>query len=158
MDVALIINLLSNKQHKNNIDKACLTVFNKIQLIKNTSDIKTKLEELKKLLILVESELKNTLSPTFLYIKTMYEISSSKKHEKSLYGLSEFSDELTIYIDALAFYSSEINQLKIESVPFFKRTWLKKEKRRLKEHGYLSISNSKNTDIVKEGLGCLISY
>ena len=158
LDVALIINLLSNKQHKNNIDKACLTVFNKIQLIKNTSDIKTKLEELKKLLILVESELKNTLSPTFLYIKTMYEISSSKKHEKSLYGLSEFSDELTIYIDALAFYSSEINQLKIESVPFFKRTWLKKEKRRLKEHGYLSISNSKNTNIVKEGLGCLISY
>lgn len=44
----------------------------------------------------------------------MYEISSSKKHGKSLYGLSEFSDELTIFIDALAFYSSEINQLKIE--------------------------------------------
>lgn len=157
LDVALIINLLSNNQQKNNIDKACLTVFNKIQLIENTSDIKTKLEELKKLLILVEGELKSQLSPTFLYIKTMYEISSSKKHGKSLYGLSEFSDELTILIDALAFYSSEINQLKIESVPFLKRAWLKKEKRRLEEHGYLSISNSKNTDVIKEGLGCFIS-
>ncbi|MBF1306181.1 MAG: hypothetical protein HXM94_00055 [Parvimonas micra] len=88
----------------------------------------------------------------------MYEISSSKKHGKSLYGLSEFSDELTIFIDALTFYSSEINQLKIESVPFLKRAWLKKEKRRLDEHGYLSISNSKNTNVIKEGLGCFISY
>ena len=64
---------------------------------------------------------------------------------------------MTFYIDALAFYSSEINQLKIESAPFFKRNWLRKEKRRLKEHGYLSISNSKNTDVIKEGLGCFIS-
>ena len=157
LDVALIINLLSNNQQDNNLDKECLTVFNKIQLIKNTSDIKTKLEELKKLLILIEGELMSLLSPTFLYIKTMYDISSSKKHEKSLYGLSEFSDELTIFIDALAFYSSEINQLKSESVPFSKRTWLKKEKQRLEEHGYLSISNSKNTNVIKEGLGCFIS-
>lgn len=114
LDVALIVNLLSNKQHENDIKKEFLTIFKKIQLIKDTSNIKTKLEELEKLLILVESQLQSPLSPTFLYIKTMYEISSSKKHGKSLYGLSEFSDELTIFIDALAFYSSEINQLKIE--------------------------------------------
>ena len=157
LDVALIVNLLSNKQHENDIKKEFLTIFKKIQLIKDTSNIKTKLEELEKLLILVESQLQSPLSPTFLYIKTMYEISSSKKHGKSLYGLSEFSDELTIFIDALAFYSSEINQLKIESVPFLKRAWLKKEKQRLEEHGYLSISNSKNTNVIKEGLGCFIS-
>lgn len=88
----------------------------------------------------------------------MYEISINKKLGKSLYNLTKFSDELTFFVDALAFYSSEINQLEIKSVPFLKRSWLKKEKRRLKEHGYLSISNSKDTDVVKEGLGCFISF
>lgn len=158
LDVALIVNLLSNNRHENNIKKEFLTIFKKIQLIKDTSNIKTKLEELEKLLIFVESQLQSPLSPTFLYIKTMYEISNNKKLGKSLYDLTEFSDELTFSIDALAFYSSEINQLKVESVPFFKRNWLKKEKRRLKEHGYLSISNSKNTDVIKEGLGCFLSW
>lgn len=126
MDVALIVNLLSNNQYENNIEKEFLTIFKKIQLIKDTSNIKTKLEELKKLLILVETQLKSSLSPTFLYIKTMFDISTSRKLRKSLYDLTEFSDELTFSVDALAFYSSEINQLKIESVPFLKRSWLKK--------------------------------
>lgn len=157
LDVALIVNLLSNNQQENTIEKEFSIVFNKIQLIKKINDTKTKIEELKKLLTLVESQLKSPLSPTFFYIKTMYEISNSKKLGKSLYSLTEFSDELTFFVDALAFYSSEINQLKIESVPFLKRSWLKKEKRRLEKHGYLSISNSKNTDVIKEGLGCFIS-
>lgn len=157
LDVALIIDLLS-KNKNNNIKEKCLNVFNKMQLIKNINDKKRKLEELKNLLTLVESELNSILSPTYLYIKTMYEISINKKLGKSLYNLTKFSDELTFFVDALAFYSSEINQLEIESVPFLKRSWLKKEKRRLKEHGYLSISNSKNTDVVKEGLGCFIPF
>ena len=157
LDVALIVNLLSNNQQENTIEKEFSIVFNKIQLIKKINDTKTKIEELKKLLTLVESQLKSPLSPTFFYIKTMYEISNSKKLGKSLYSLTEFSDELTFFVDALAFYSSEINQLKMESVPFLKRSWLKKEKRRLEKHGYLSISNSKNTDVIKEGLGCFIS-
>lgn len=155
-DVSLIINLLSNNQQKNKIEEDFVRVFNKIQLIKNTSDIKIK--ELKELLTLVENQLKSSLSPTFLYIKTMCDISNSRKLRKSLYDLTEFSDELTIFVDALAFYSSEINQLKLESVPFLKRSWLKKEKRRLEKHGYLSISNSRNTDVIKEGLGCFISF
>lgn len=157
LDVALIVDLLSKNQQNNNInknDEEFLTIFNKIQLIKNTSDIKTKLEELKKLLTIVESQFK----PTYLYIKTMYEISSNKKLGKSLYDLKEFSDKLTLSVDALAFYSSEINQLKVESLPFFKRAWLKKEKRRLEKHGYLSISNSRNNDVIKEGLGCFFSF
>ena len=157
LDVALIVDLLSKNQQNNNInknDEEFLTIFNKIQLIKNTSDIKTKLEELKKLLTIVESQFK----PTYLYIKTMYEISSNKKLGKSLYSLTEFSDKLTLSVDALAFYSSEINQLKVESLPFFKRAWLKKEKRRLEKHGYLSISNSRNNDVIKEGLGCFFSF
>lgn len=157
LDVALIVDLLSKNQQNNNInknDEEFLTIFNKIQLIKNTSDIKTKLEELKKLLTIVESQFK----PTYLYIKTMYEISSNKKLGKSLYDLKEFSDKLTISVDALAFYYSEINQLKIESLPFLKRAWLKKEKRRLEKHGYLSISNSRNNDVIKEGLGCFFFF
>lgn len=156
LDVALIVNLLSNKQHENDIKKEFLTIFKKIQLIKDTSNIKTKLEELEKLLILVESQLQSPLSPTFLYIKTMYEISSSKKHGKSLYGLSEFSDELTIFIDALAFYSSEINQLKIESVPFLKRAWLKKERNRINNFGYLSKKIYTPFPLVVSGLGCFL--
>lgn len=155
-DVSLIINLLSNNRQKNKIEEDFVRVFNKIQLIKNTSDIKIK--ELKELLTLVETQLKSSLSPTFLYIKTMCDISNSRKLRKSLYDLTEFSDELTIFVDALAFYSSEINQLKLESVPFLKRSWLKKEKLRLEKHGYLSISNYRNTDVIKEGLGCFIAF
>ena len=157
-DVALIINLLSNNQQTNKIEEDFVIVFNKIQLIKNTSDIKIKIKELKELLTLVETQLQNSLSPTFLYIKTMFDISTSRKLRKSLYDLTEFSDELTISVDALAFYSSEINQLKIESVPFLKRSWLKKEKRRLEKHGYLSIANTINNDVIKEGLGCFITF
>lgn len=157
-DVSLIINLLSNNQQKNNIEEDFIRVFNKIQIIKNTSDIKIKIKELQELLNLVETQLKSPLSSTFLYIKTMFDISTSRKLRQSLCDLTEFSDELTVFIDALAFYSSEINQLKIESVPFLKRSWLKKEKRRLEKHGYLSISNSRNTDVIKEGLGCFISF
>ena len=157
-DVSLIINLLSNNQQTNKIEEDFVIVFNKIQLIKNTSDIKIKIKELKELLTLVETQLKSSLSPTFLYIKTMCDISNSRKLRKSLYNLAEFSDELTIFVDALAFYSSEINQLKLESVPFFKRPWLKKEKLRLEKHGYLSISNYRNTDVIKEGLGCFIAF
>ena len=157
-DVSLIINLLSNNRQKNKIEEDFVRVFNKIQLIKNTSDIKIKIKELKELLTLVETQLKSSLSPTFLYIKTMCDISNSRKLRKSLYDLTEFSDELTIFVDALAFYSSEINQLKLESVPFLKRSWLKKEKLRLEKHGYLSISNYRNTDVIKEGLGCFIAF
>ena len=157
-DVSLIINLLSNNQQKNNIEEDFIRVFNKIQIIKNTSDIKIKIKELQELLNLVETQLKSPLSPTFLYIKTMFDISTSRKLRQSLCDLTEFSDELTVFIDALAFYSSEINQLKIESVPFLKRSWLKKEKRRLEKHGYLSISNSRNTDVIKEGVGCFIAF
>lgn len=157
-DVSLIINLLSNNRKKNKIEEDFVRVFNKIQLIKNTSDIKIKIKELKELLTLVETQLKSSLSPTFLYIKTMCDISNSRKLRKSLYDLTEFSDELTIFVDALAFYSSEINQLKLESVPFLKRSWLKKEKLRLEKHGYLSISNYRNTDVIKEGLGCFIAF
>lgn len=75
LDVALIVNLLPNNKQNNNINEKFLTVFNKIQVIKEINDTKTKIEELKKLLTLVESQLKSLLSPTFLYIKTMYEIS-----------------------------------------------------------------------------------
>ena len=111
LDVALIINLLSNNKENNNINETFLNVFNKTQLIKKINDKKIKLEELKNLLTLVESRLNSVLSPTYLYIKTMYEISMNKKLGKSLYSLTKFSDELTFFVDALAFYSSEINQL-----------------------------------------------
>lgn len=50
-DVALIINLLSNNQQTNKIEEDFVIVFNKIQLIKNTSDIKIKIKELKELFL-----------------------------------------------------------------------------------------------------------
>jgi hypothetical protein len=47
--------------------------------------------------------------------------------------------------------------LKSKDVSIFDILWLKKEQKRLKEHGFLSMSSRFGTSVIKEGLGYVIS-
>ena len=158
-NVDLILNLFSNDLNKKD-DRvsdyyALTTMVNKMELIQ-TLDSKSKVRELKELLYRSELHFKNSFSSSNL--KTMYSI-TKKATNNPIYKSSfdSFSDYLTICIDALSFYSSEVNQLKSKDVSIFDILWLKKEQKRLKEHGFLSMSSRFGTSVIKEGLGYVIS-
>lgn len=158
-NVDLILNLFSNDLNKKD-DRisdyyALTTMVNKMELIQ-TLDTKSKVRELKELLYRSELHFKNSFSSSTL--KTMYSI-TKKATNDPIYKSSfdSFSDYLTICIDALAFYSSEVNQLKSKDVSIFDILWLKKEQKRLKEHGFLSMKSRFGSSVIKEGLGYVIS-
>lgn len=158
-NVDLILNLFSNALNKKDDQVsdyyALTTMVNKMELIQ-TLDSKSKVRELKELLYRSELHFKNSFSSSNL--KTMYSI-TKKATNNPIYKSSfdSFSDYLTICIDALSFYSSEVNQLKSKDVSIFDILWLKKEQKRLKEHGFLSMSSRFGTSVIKEGLGYVIS-
>lgn len=158
-NVDLILNLFSNALNKKDDQVsdyyALTTMVNKMELIQ-TLDSKSKVRELKELLYRSELHFKNSFSSSNL--KTMYSI-TKKATNNPIYKSSfdSFSDYLTICIDALSFYSSEVNQLKSKDVSIFDILWLKKEQKRLKEHGFLSMSSRFGTFVIKEGLGYVIS-
>ena len=158
-NVDLILNLFSNDLNKKD-DRisdyyALTTMVNKMELIQ-TLDTKSKVRELKELLYRSELHFKNSFSSSNL--KTMYSI-TKKATNDPIYKSSfdSFSDYLTICIDALAFYSSEVNQLKSKDVSIFDILWLKREQKRLKEHGFLSMKSRFSSSVIKEGLGYVIS-
>ena len=158
-NVDLILKLFSNDLNKKD-DRisdyyALTTMVNKMELIQ-TLDAKSKVRELKELLYRSELHFKNSFSSSNL--KTMYSI-TKKATNNPIYKSSfdSFSDYLTICIDALAFYSSEVNQLKSKDVSIFDILWLKREQKRLKEHGFLSMKSRFSSSVIKEGLGYVIS-
>lgn len=158
-NVDLILNLFSNDLNKKD-DRisdyyALTTMVNKMELIQ-TLDTKSKVRALKELLYRSELHFKNSFSSSNL--KTMYSI-TKKATNDPIYKSSfdSFSDYLTICIDALAFYSSEVNQLKSKDVSIFDILWLKREQKRLKEHGFLSMKSRFSSSVIKEGLGYVIS-
>ena len=132
-----------------------LTMIKKMKLIQ-TLDPKSKVGELKELLYC--SELHFGSSFSLSHLRTMYSITQKATNNK-IYKSSfdDFSDSLTISLDALAFYSSEVNQLKSKDVSIFDILWLKREQKRLKEHGFLSMKSRFSTSVIKEGLGYVIS-
>ena len=155
LDLNLFSNDLNKKDDRVSDYYALTTMVNKMELIQ-TLDSKSKVRELKELLYRSELHFKNSFSSSNL--KTMYSI-TKKATNNPIYKSSfdSFSDYLTICIDALAFYSSEVNQLKSKDVSIFDILWLKKEQKRLKEHGFLSMSIRFGTSVIKEGLGYVIS-
>ena len=155
LDLNLFSNDLNKKDDRVSDYYALTTMVNKMELIQ-TLDSKSKVRELKELLYRSELHFKNSFSSSNL--KTMYSI-TKKATNNPIYKSSfdSFSDYLTICIDALAFYSSEVNQLKSKDVSIFDILWLKKEQKRLKEHVFLSMSIRFGTSVIKEGLGYVIS-
>ena len=132
-----------------------LTMIKKMKLIR-TLDPKSKVGELKELLYCSELHFRSSFSLS--HLRTMYSITQKATNNK-IYKSSfdNFSDSLTISLDALAFYSSEVNQLKSKDVSIFDILWLKREQKRLKEHGFLSMKSRFSTSVIKEGLGYVIS-
>lgn len=132
-----------------------LTMIKKMKLIQ-TLDPKSKVGELKELLYCSELHFRSSFSLS--HLRTMYSITQKATNNK-IYKSSfdNFSDSLTISLDALAFYSSEVNQLKSKDVSIFDILWLKREQKRLKEHGFLSMKSRFSTSVIKEGLGYVIS-
>ena len=155
LDLNLFSNDLNKKDDRVSDYYALTTMVNKMELIQ-TLDSKSKVRELKELLYRSELHFKNSFSSSNL--KTMYSI-TKKATNNPIYKSSfdSFSDYLTICIDALAFYSSEVNQLKSKDVSIFDILWLKREQKRLKEHGFLSMKSRFSTSVIKEGLGYVIS-
>lgn len=169
-NVEMIFNLFSNEKNddlvfdlfsKVNNDNLVfeysrlLTMIKKMKLIQ-TLDSKSKVRELKELLYCSELHFRSSFSLS--HLRTMYSITQKATNNK-IYKSSfdDFSDSLTISLDALAFYSSEVNQLKSKDVSIFDILWLKKEQKRLKEHGFLSMKSRFGTSVIKEGLGYVIS-
>ena len=132
-----------------------LTMIKKMKLIQ-TLDPKSKVRELKELLYCSELHFRSSFSLS--HLRTMYSITQKATNNK-IYKSSfdDFSDSLTISLDALAFYSSEVNQLKSKDVSIFDILWLKKEQKRLREHGFLSMKSRFGSSVIKEGLGYVIS-
>ena len=169
-NVEMIFNLFSNEKNDNLISNLfskgkndnlifeysrLLTMIKKMKLIQ-TLDSKSKVRELKELLYCSELHFRSSFSLS--YLRTMYSI-TKKATNNQIYKSSfdDFSDSLTISLDALAFYSSEVNQLKSKDVSIFDILWLKREQKRLKEHGFLSMKSKFGTSVIKEGLGYVIS-
>ena len=169
-NVEMIFNLFSNKKNddlvfdlfsKGKKDdlvfeySRLLTMIKKMKLIQ-TLDPKSKVGELKELLYCSELHFRSSFSLS--HLRTMYSITQKATNNK-IYKSSfdDFSDSLTISLDALAFYSSEVNQLKSKDVSIFDILWLKREQKRLKEHGFLSMKSRFSTSVIKEGLGYVIS-
>lgn len=132
-----------------------LTMIKKMKLIQ-TLDPKSKVGELKELLYCSELHFRSSFSLS--HLRTMYSITQKATNNK-IYKSSfdDFSYSLTISLDALAFYSSEVNQLKSKDISIFDILWLKREQKRLKEHGFLSMKSRFSTSVIKEGLGYVIS-
>ena len=169
-NVEMIFNLFSNEKNDNLISNLfskgkndnlifeysrLLTMIKKMKLIQ-TLDSKSKVRELKELLYCSELHFRSSFSLS--HLRTMYSI-TKKATNNQIYKSSfdDFSDSLTISLDALAFYSSEVNKLRSKDVSIFDILWLKREQKRLKEHGFLSMRSRFGTSVIKEGLGYVIS-
>lgn len=158
-DVELIMNLFSTDPNKkdsliSDYEKLS-TIINKMKLIQ-TLDSKSKVRELKELLYWIELHFQNRFSLSNL--RTMYSITKKATNDPIyIASFGKFYDYLTICIDALAFYSSEVNQLEPKEVSIFDILWLKREQKRLKEHGFLSMKSRFGSSVIKEGLGYVIS-
>ena len=156
-NVEMIFNLFSNEKNDDLVFEysRLLTMIKKMKLIQ-TLDPKSKVRELKELLYCSELHFRSSFSLS--HLRTMYSITQKATNNK-IYKSSfdDFSDSLTISLDALAFYSSEVNQLKSKDVSIFDILWLKREQKRLKEHGFLSMKSRFSTSVIKEGLGYVIS-
>ena len=136
LDLNLFSNDLNKKDDRVSDYYALTTMVNKMELIQ-TLDSKSKVRELKELLYRSELHFKNSFSSSNL--KTMYSITKkATTHPIYKSSFDSFSDYL-------------------KDVSIFDILWLKREQKRLKEHGFLSMKSRFSSSVIKEGLGYVIS-
>ena len=145
----LYLELSQNKKEK--VDKLTETLFSKKRFIESLDDSNYKVTQLQELLywadlpfngysIFLENQKKLVNDPNNNFDESV------KDHYK-----------LLLAIDALAFYSQQINNFDESKLSLFKKLWLKKERKRLLNHGYLSKGKWLTSSVTKEGMGFIFS-
>lgn len=127
----------------------CQETFNLQMKIKNSSSEKVKIKLIKLLKKYCEKELKNLtyLASDFLW---------SNYLDRILGDLNPEGDAFPYIIDSLAFISKELNNLDQSKLSFWDKVWLKKERNRINNFGYLSKKIYTPFPLVVSGLGCFL--
>lgn len=125
------------------------TFFNLRMKIENSNSEKVKIKLIKLLKKYCEQELKNLtyLASDFLW---------SNYLDKNFLDLNPEGEAFPYIIDSLAFISKELNNLNQSKLSFLDKVWLKKEKNRINNFGYLSKKIYTPFPLVVSGLGCFV--
>lgn len=154
----LYFELFQNKKEK--VDNLTETLFSKKRFIESLDDSNYKTTQLQELLYWAELPF-NGYSSKFLKIMVSIFLENQKQvvnnpNNKFKESVKDHY-QLLIAIDALAFYSQQINNFDESKLSLFKKLWLKKERKRLLNHGYLSKGKWLNSSVTKEGMGFIFS-
>ena len=127
----------------------CQETFNFQMKIKKSSSEKVKIKLIKLLKKYCEKELKNLtyLASDFLW---------SNYLDRILGDLNPEGDAFPYIIDSLAFISKELNNLDQSKLSFWDKVWLKKERNRINNFGYLSKKIYTPFPLIVSGLGCFL--
>lgn len=125
------------------------TFFNLRMKIENSNSEKVKIKLIKLLKKYCERELKKLtyLASDFLW---------SNYLDRILGDLNPEGDAFPYIIDSLAFISKELNNLDQSKLSFWDKVWLKKEKNRINNFGYLSKKIYTPFPLIVSGLGCFV--
>ena len=154
----LYLELSQNKKEK--VDKLTETLFSKKRFIESLDDSNYKVTQLQELLYWADLPF-NGYSSKFLKIMVSIFLENQKKLVNDPNNNFDESVKdhykLLLAIDALAFYSQQINNFNESKLSLFKKLWLKKERKRLLNHGYLSKGKWLTSSVTKEGMGFIFS-
>lgn len=154
----LYLELSQNKKEK--VDKLTETLFSKKRFIESLDDSNYKVTQLQELLYWADLPF-NGYSSKFLKIMVSIFLENQKKlvNDPNNNFDESIKDhyKLLLAIDALAFYSQQINNFDESKLSLFKKLWLKKERKRLLNHGYLSKGEWLTSSVTKEGMGFIFS-
>lgn len=154
----LYLELSQNKKEK--VDNLTETLFSKRRFIGSLDDSNYKATQLQELLYWADLSF-NGYSSKFLKIMVSIFLENIKKlvndPNNNFNESVEDHYKLLLAIDALAFYSQQINNFDESKLSLFKKLWLKKERKRLLNHGYLSKGKWLTSSVTKEGMGFIFS-
>lgn len=154
----LYFELFQNKKEK--VDNLTETLFSKKRFIESLDDSNYKATQLQELLYWADLPF-NGYSSKFLKIMVSIFLENQKQvvndPNNNFNESVEEHSQLLIAIDALAFYSQQINNFDESKLSLFKKLWLKKERKRLLNHGYLSKGKWLTSSVTKEGMGFIFS-
>ena len=128
----------------------CQKIFFNLRMkIENSKSEKIKIKLIKALKKYCERELKNLtyLASDFLW---------SNYLNQDLFDFNQEGDSFPYIIDSLAFISKELNNLDQSKLSFFDKVWLKKERDRINNFGYLSKKIYTPFPLIVSGIGCFL--
>lgn len=151
-DLYKFFELLSSSQEIKDDDFSVIyqeTFFHVRMKIENSNSEKVKLKLIKSLKKSCEQELNDLtyLASDFLW---------SNYLDPNLLDFYPEGDAFPYIIDSLAFISKELNDLNQSKLSFLDKVWLKKERDRINNFGYLSKKIHTPFPLIVSGLGCFL--